>query len=162
MARVVVIGAGLGGLAAAARLAAAGHGVTLLERSAGIGGKLGRFTRDGHVFDTGPSLVTMPHLLGELFTATGTSLEAAVDLVRLDPAVSYRFADGTRLAVPGRPEVIPGALDAALGDGAGRQWTALMERAAVMWAASEQPFLRSPLAGARTLARLARLGSEPE
>jgi phytoene desaturase len=157
---VVVVGAGLGGLAATARLAAAGHAVTVFERSDGIGGKLGRFTRDGHVFDTGPSLVTMPHLLAELFAATGTSLEAAVDLVRLDPAVSYRFADGTRLAVPGRLEDIPGALDAALGDGAGREWTALMERAAVMWEVSEQPFLRTPLDGARTLARLARRPAE--
>jgi phytoene desaturase len=156
VARVVVVGAGLGGLAAAARLAAAGHAVTVLERSADIGGKLGRFARDGHAFDTGPSLVTMPHLLAELFAATGTSLDAAIDLVRLDPAVSYRFADGTRLTVPGRPEEIPEALDAALGEGAGRQWTSLMGRAAAMWEVSEQPFLRSPLAGVRTLARLAR------
>jgi phytoene desaturase len=156
VARVVVVGAGLGGLAAAARLAAAGHAVTVLERSAGIGGKLGRFARDGHVFDTGPSLVTMPQVLGDLFAATGASLEAAVDLVRLDPAVAYRFADGTRLAVPGRPEEIAAALDTALGDDAGRQWTALLERAAAMWRVSEQPFLRSPLQGARTLARLAR------
>lgn len=156
MARVVVVGAGLGGLAAAARLAAAGHAVTVLERSSGIGGKLGRYARDGHVFDTGPSLVTLPQVLDDLFAATGARLEDELDLVRLDPAVAYRFGDGTRLTVPGHPAEIPGALDAALGAGAGAQWTTLMERAAAMWRISEQPFLRSPLDGARTLARLAR------
>ena len=150
------MGAGLGGLAAAARLAAAGHAVTVVDRAGAVGGKLGSFSRDGHVFDTGPSLVTMPHLLQDLFAATGADLAEAVDLVRLDPAVAYRFADGTRLAVPGYPEEIPGALDAALGAGAGGEWSALMQRAAAMWRVSEQPFLRSPLQGARTLARLAR------
>jgi phytoene desaturase len=155
VARVVVVGAGLGGLAAAARLAAAGHAVTVLERAAGIGGKLGRFSRDGHVFDTGPSLLTMPHVLADLFTATGAPLEAALELVRLDPAVAYRFADGTGLAVPGRPREVSGAMDAALGAGAGREWTELLERAATMWRVSEQPFLRSPLHGVRTLVRLA-------
>jgi phytoene desaturase len=160
MARAVVVGAGLGGLAAAARLGALGHDVTVLEQSDGVGGKLGWYARDGHGFDTGPSLVTLPQVFGDLFAATGGPLEEAVDLVRLDPAVSYRFADGTALPLPGTPEAIPGALDAALGTGAGAQWTALMARAAEMWRVTEQPFLRSPLAGATTLARLARNGRD--
>ncbi|MGY1778813.1 phytoene desaturase family protein [Geodermatophilus sp. SYSU D01036] len=156
MARVVVVGAGLGGLAAAARLGALGHRVTVLEQSGAVGGKLGWYARDGHAFDTGPSLVTLPQVLRDLFDATGGPLEESVDLVRLDPAVDYRFADGTRLAVPGHLDAVPGALDAALGDDAGTQWRALLERAGAMWAITEQPFLRSPLRGAATLARLAR------
>ena len=152
----MVVGAGLGGLAAAARLSALGHRVTVLERGRQVGGKLGWFTRDGHAFDTGPSLVTLPEVYRDLFAATGSRLEDAVDLVRLDPAVGYRFADGTRLTVPGRPEAVAAALDDALGDGAGRQWSALLDRAAAMWRISEGPFLRTPLAGATTLARLAR------
>jgi len=66
---VAVVGAGLGGLAAAARLAAVGHAVTVLEQSDGVGGKLGRYERHGHVFDTGPSLVTMPQVYRDLFAA---------------------------------------------------------------------------------------------
>ncbi len=156
MARVAVVGAGLGGLAAAARLAAQGHAVTVLERSEQVGGKLGLLAVDGHAFDTGPSLVTLPSVYRDLFAATGGPLEDAVDLVRLDPAVAYRFADGTRLSFPGEPAAVPGALDAALGAGAGAQWSALMARAERMWRISEGPFLRTPLAGAATLARLAR------
>ncbi|MFD2090795.1 phytoene desaturase family protein [Blastococcus deserti] len=156
MARVVVVGAGLGGLAAAARLAAGGHAVTVLEQAERVGGKLGWFARDGHAFDTGPSLVTLPQVYRDLFAATGGPLEDAVDLARLDPAVAYRFADGTRLTVPGTAAAIPPALDAALGAGAGASWTALLDRAAAMWRISEEPFLRRPLQGAATLARLAR------
>jgi phytoene desaturase len=156
VARVVVVGAGLGGLAAAARLATAGHSVTVVERSDRVGGKLGTYERDGHVFDTGPSLLTMPQVYRDLFSATGGPLEDSVDLLQLDPAVRYRFADGTTLDMPGRPEAIPAALDSALGPGTGAQWAALMDRAARMWAISEEPFLRAPLRGAGTLARLAR------
>src|SRR5215218_739846 len=156
MARVVVIGAGLGGLAAAARLAALGHRVTVLEQGPRVGGKLGWLERDGHAFDTGPSLVTLPQVYRELFDATGGPLEAAVDLVRLDPAVRYRFADGASLAMPGEPDAVPRTLDEALGPGAGAQWSALLQRAAAMWRISERPFLRTPLHGAATLGRLAR------
>ncbi|WP_409332701.1 phytoene desaturase family protein [Trujillonella humicola] len=160
MARVAVVGAGLGGLAAAARLAALGHDVTVLEQGPTVGGKLGWYARDGHAFDTGPSLVTLPQVYRDLFAATGAPLEESVDLVRLDPAVAYRFADGTHLALPGAAEAVPAALDDALGEGAGAQWAGLMTRAARMWEVTEQPFLRSPLAGAATLARLARSGRD--
>ncbi|SEO76169.1 phytoene desaturase family protein [Trujillonella endophytica] len=160
MARVAVVGAGLGGLAAAARLAALGHDVLVLEQAAAIGGKLGWYARDGHGFDTGPSLVTLPQVYRDLFDATGGPLDEAVDLVRLDPAVAYRFADGTRLTVPGHAAAVPAALDAALGGGAGAQWAGLMARAERMWRVTEQPFLRSPLAGVATLARLARSGRD--
>jgi phytoene desaturase len=160
VARVVVIGAGLGGLAVVARLAALGHAVTVVEQAGTVGGKLGWYARDGHGFDTGPSLVTLPGLLADLFAATGAPLAESVDLVRLDPAVSYRFADGTRLSVPGHPSAVPAALDEALGDGAGAQWSALMRRAEAMWALTEGPFLRTPLRGAATLAALARRPSD--
>src|SRR3954469_4560019 len=129
MASVVVVGAGLGGLAAAARLAALGHGVTVLEQAPAVGGKLGWFARDGHGFDTGPSLLTLPDVQRDLFAATGAPLEDVLDLVRLDPAAELRFPDGTRLRVPGRRAAVPGAVDDALGPGTGAQWAALLGRA---------------------------------
>ena len=72
--RVVVIGAGMGGLAVAARLAAQGHEVTVCEQAATVGGKLGRYERDGFVFDTGPSLLTLPAVYRDLFLKTGDAL----------------------------------------------------------------------------------------
>ncbi|HET8685025.1 MAG TPA: NAD(P)-binding protein, partial [Micromonosporaceae bacterium] len=81
MARVVVIGAGAGGLAAAARLAAAGHAVTLCEQAGRVGGKLGTYARDGFRFDTGPSLLTLPQVFAELFAGTGEPLDQVLDLV---------------------------------------------------------------------------------
>src|SRR4051794_27172561 len=130
VARVAVIGAGLGGLAAAARLAALGHEVTVLEQAAEVGGKLGWFSRDGHGFDTGPSLLTLPQVYRDLFAATGSPLDDVLDLVPLDPAAELCFPDGTRVRVPRDPTAVPAAFDAALGSGAGAQWTALLERAA--------------------------------
>ncbi|GMA32856.1 phytoene desaturase family protein [Litorihabitans aurantiacus] len=151
--RVVVIGAGVGGLAAAARLAALGHRVTVLEAADAIGGKLGTYERDGYVFDTGPSLVTMPQVFEDLFDATGAPLADAVDLERLDVACRYTFPDGTGVDLPGRIEEIPAALDAALGAGTGEQWAAFTRDAAAIWDVAEQPFLRSPI-GRGTLAAM--------
>ena len=74
MSRVVVVGAGVGGLSAAARLAARGHEVTVCEQADVVGGKLGRLERHTAAgtfrFDTGPSLLTMPEVFADLFAAT--------------------------------------------------------------------------------------------
>lgn len=154
MSRVVVIGAGVGGLAAAARLASLGHDVTVLEQADTIGGKLATLEHDGFLFDTGPSLVTMPYVFTELFAETGAPLETVLELRRLDVACRYRFADGTELDMPGRIEEIPAALDAALGSGAGAQWSRFLERSERVWDIARGPFLESPIdaAGIATLA----------
>src|SRR5437588_2119332 len=82
--RIVIIGAGIGGLSAAIRLAAKGYQVQMFERQPQIGGKLNQLVRDGFAFDTGPSLITMPDVLRELFHAVSRRLEDYLDLVSFD------------------------------------------------------------------------------
>lgn len=152
MSRVVVVGAGVGGMAAAARLAALGHDVELHEQADTHGGKLGCLARDGFVFDTGPSLLTMPHVLDELFAATGGP--ADLDVVPVDPVCVYRFADGTRLEMPGDAAAVPTALAAALGPDAAAAWIALHDRSGRLWDVVGEAVLRRP-ASALAVARMA-------
>jgi phytoene desaturase len=157
VARVVVIGAGLGGLAAAARLATLGHQVTVCEQAPDIGGKLGTYSRDGFTFDTGPSLLTLPAVYRDLFVKTGQPIETVLDLVEVDPAARYRFPDGTWLDVPNasRARVVR-AFDEAFGAGAGTDWTRFLDRAHRIWQATRGPFLECPLDGLGDLLRYAR------
>ena len=99
MSHVVVIGAGLSGLAAACHLVGAGHRVTVVEREAVPGGRAGRLTRDGFTFDTGPTVLTMPDLIDRPLRAAGSSLAERLDLQLLDPAYRGFFADGSSLDV---------------------------------------------------------------
>ncbi|MCW2616531.1 MAG: UDP-galactopyranose mutase [Frankiales bacterium] len=158
MSRVVVIGAGVGGLAAAARLAHLGHDVTVCEASESVGGKLGLVEADtssgGFRFDTGPSLVTMPQVFRDLFEDTG-GWPRGLALEPLEPLARYRFADGTAFDASSDLDEHCARLDAALGDGNGDDWRAFTARAKRVWDASRGPFLESPLDGPRTIARLA-------
>ncbi|WP_168699807.1 phytoene desaturase family protein [Gordonia paraffinivorans] len=145
MSRIIVIGAGVGGLAAAMRLQHAGHDVTVLEQFDRVGGKLGVIEHDGFVFDTGPSLLTMPHVLTELFDETGAPVHERVHLERLPVAARYRFPDGTVLDLPDTIDAIPAELDRALGPGSGAQWTSFLRRAEQIWDVTHGPFLESPM-----------------
>ena len=161
MARIVVVGAGMGGMAVSARLAAQGHQVTICEQAEQVGGKLGRFERDGFRFDTGPSLLTLPAIYRDLFLKTGSRLEDHITLVPVDPVCHYRFADGTELELPNASRAgVTQSLNAALGGDAGQQWAALMDRAALIWDATRESFLESPLDGARSLIRESRRGRD--
>jgi phytoene desaturase len=102
--RVVVVGAGLGGLACALHLAGAGRQVTVLEREALPGGRAGRLTVDGYEFDTGPTVLTMPDLIAEALDAVGERLPDWLELSRLDPAYRAHFPDGSTLDVIADPE----------------------------------------------------------
>jgi phytoene desaturase len=91
----VVIGAGLGGLAAAARLAAKGYRITVLEKLDGPGGRAYTFRQDGFTFDAGPTIVTAPYIFEELWAACGRRLSDDVDLRPSNPFYKIRFDDGT-------------------------------------------------------------------
>ncbi|MFF2728614.1 phytoene desaturase family protein [Streptomyces sp. NPDC058008] len=147
MARIAVIGAGTGAMAAAARLSVAGHRVTVYERSGTYGGSLGRYARDGFVFDTGPGLLHLPAVHRDLFVKTGReSLEQCVTLTQVDPASRHLFADGTAVSLPNASRAgVVGALDQALGEGAGARWGDFMDRAGVAWNRSRRPLLEEPL-----------------
>lgn len=97
--RVVVVGAGLSGLAAAMHLAGAGHRVTVLERESFPGGRNGVLEKDGFRFDTGPVVFTMTSLLEEAFNAIGTTWSDHVSLKLLDPGYHTFHADGSSLLV---------------------------------------------------------------
>lgn len=93
----VVIGSGFGGLAVAIRLQAAGVPTTLVEKRGQLGGRAGRIRDGGYTFDTGPSLITAPGILDDVFRAAGRRLADYVSLVPLDPFYRVCFHDGTHL-----------------------------------------------------------------
>jgi phytoene desaturase len=96
---VVIVGAGLGGLSTALRLAGTGREVTVLERALVPGGRAGLLEMDGYRFDTGPTVLTMPDLLADALRCVGENLEDWLDLRRVEPAYRAVYADGSRLDV---------------------------------------------------------------
>jgi phytoene desaturase len=140
---VAVVGGGVGGLAAAIRLRVRGHDVTVHERHAVPGGKLAVLERDGFTFDTGPSLVTLPHVYDELFQRAGTTLADEVELVRLDPQFRYRWPSGRTLDVTDAGCDVPG-------------YTEFIARGRTIWEVSERTFFAGPMSGPWSLARRMR------
>jgi phytoene desaturase len=93
--RAVVIGSGFGGLAAAVRLRVMGYDVTVLEALDQPGGRARVFRRDGYTFDAGPTVITAPYLLEELFALAGRRMDNYVQLVPVDPFYRILFHDGS-------------------------------------------------------------------
>jgi phytoene desaturase len=107
--QVAVIGAGVGGMATALRLAKAGHMVTVFEQGERIGGKLNVWEPDvpgigTFRFDTGPHVLTMPWAIRELFEDLGERMEDFLDLVRMDPICRYHFPDEPLFDAPADPD----------------------------------------------------------
>ncbi|MFE1029187.1 phytoene desaturase family protein [Streptomyces sp. NPDC058818] len=147
MARIAVIGAGMGAMAAAARLAVAGHRVAVYERTGTYGGALRRVERDGFSFDTGPGLLPLPAVWRDLFVKTGKEpLESCVELVQVDPCSRHVFADGTEVSLPNASRAgVVAALDEALGSTAARRWGDFLVRARETWDRTRRPLLEEPL-----------------
>jgi phytoene desaturase len=95
----LIIGAGMGGLATAARLARHGYRVTVIEKGERAGGRCDRLVRDGHHFDTGPTLFLMPEIYAQTFADLGEHIADHLDLRRIDPTYHIHFADGSALAL---------------------------------------------------------------
>ena len=153
--RTVVIGAGVGGLATAIRLRAAGHDVSVLERRQVVGGKLATLERDGYTFDIGPSLVTLPHVFDDVFRTAGTTLDDEVDLVRLDPQFRYHWRDGSTLVVHDDADATAAAFD-EFESGAGSQWRRFDARGRKIWDTAERTFFAGPMSNPVSLAKRMR------
>src|SRR5512139_2085712 len=95
----IVIGAGIGGIATAGRLARSGYEVTVVEKTSQPGGRCNQIVKDGHRFDVGPTLFLMPEVFEETYSALGEKMSDHLDLKRIDPTYTVRFDDGASLAL---------------------------------------------------------------
>ena len=155
MARIIVIGAGVAGLAAAARMASGANDVTLIERNSSPGGSLTWAS---------PSTLTLPAALRDLFVKTGGRkassaglLEDVVDLRAVDPVRTYRFPDGSSLDLPNAARgASKDAFDAAFGPGSGDAWLRVVDHGNRAWSAIRPSLVEVPDAGRKDLLRLLR------
>ncbi len=141
--RIVVVGGGIAGLATAALLASRGHSVDLVEKNDELGGRVGSIERDGFRFDTGASWYLMPEVFEHFFALLGTTAEAELDLVTLDP--SYRvFFEGDDRPVDIRPDRAHNrAVFEQLEPGAGRAFDAYLRSAEETYDIALRRFLYS-------------------
>ena len=144
--RVAVIGAGMGGMCTAARLAKAGYEVTVFEASDRHGGKCRTEWIGNYAFDTGPSLLTLPAVYRDFFQRTGDVMGRVVELQAVSPSFDYRFADGSavRFANLSRKETLS-AIETSFGSSSAQEWDQIMLQAEAMWDVSREPFIESEL-----------------
>ncbi len=158
MSNVIVIGAGIGGMCAATRLAKAGHTVSVYEASDQVGGKCRTEWIGKYAFDTGPSLLTLPAVYKDFFLKTGKPLEEVLNLQAVNPSFDYRFADGSSVEFVNlsRYDTLE-AIEKAFGAQAKEQWRSIMRRAEKMWDVSREPFIESELTSPFALLKRASL-----
>lgn len=160
---VVVVGAGLGGLSAALRLAGAGRTVTVIERAPVPGGRAGLLTLGGYSFDTGPTVLTMPDLIADTFDSVGEDMAGWLTLDPLRPLYRAQFSDGSSLDVHASREEMAAEVSAVCGPAAEAGYRRFVEFASQLYDLQMRAFIDrnfdSPLQLLRPeLARLAVLG----
>ncbi|MEI6364681.1 MAG: phytoene desaturase family protein [Actinomycetes bacterium] len=112
---VVIVGAGLGGLSAALRLAGAGRKVTVIEREAVPGGRNGLLQDSGYSFDTGPTVLTMPDLIADALDCVGESMDDWLELLPIEPLYRSFYADGSQLDVHADPARMAQEIESVIG-----------------------------------------------
>src|SRR5687768_17397404 len=159
--RVVVVGAGLGGLACALWLAGAGREVTVVERDPEPGGRAGRLAVDGYTFDTGPAVLTMPELIDEALSAVGERLADWVQLRPVDPAYRAHFVDGSTLDVIADPARMAGEVSRVCGPDEASRYLRFVAHIRRLWELQRRDFVERNLDGPRDLlnGRLLQLGA---
>ena len=156
--RIAVVGAGIGGLCTAARLAKAGHLVTIFESSNRTGGKCRTEWIGRYAFDTGPSLLTLPAVYRDFFQRTGDVMGRVLEIEEVNPSFDYRFHDGksVKFSNLSRKKTLA-AISESLGEEAALEWDALMRQAEAMWDVSRGPFVESELKSPLSLLKRPRL-----
>lgn len=139
--RVVVIGAGIGGLSASIALAARGYRVTVLEKQARPGGKMAEVRANGFRWDTGPSVITMRHVYEQLFALAGRRLEDYVQLVPLQPLTRYFWPDGVVLDAVSDQDAMAENIRVAFGPGEAERYRRFMRYVARLYEVVGPPFL---------------------
>jgi phytoene desaturase len=142
MPKVIIIGAGIGGLATANVLAKAGYEVHIYEKEKGPGGRAGQFKKDGFTFDTGPSWYLMPDVFDHYFELLGTNTQQQLDLVRLTPAYKVFFEDGETMTITGNLETDARTFE-AIEAGAGESLKKYVEKSDETYQLSLKHFLYS-------------------
>ena len=145
--RAVVVGAGLGGLAAAVALSIGGVEVSVLEAHDRVGGKLRQLEVAGRSIDVGPTVLTMPDVLEKLFDDAGASLSEYLELIPLSVLARHHWADGAWLDLFSDRQKTATAIEAMAGTREAAGYLRFCAYAERMLGALEQPFIRSPAQG---------------
>jgi 1-hydroxycarotenoid 3,4-desaturase len=157
-AQIVIIGAGIGGLTAAVRLASAGMAVTVCEAQATPGGKLREIVLDAAHIDAGPTVFTMRPVFERIFAEAGTRLEDHITLEPLDILARHAWDDGARLDLYADPARNEAAITAFAGAEAGRGYAKFAARAAKIYETLDASFMQAPQPGLLGLMRHAGPG----
>jgi 1-hydroxycarotenoid 3,4-desaturase len=141
---IAIIGAGMGGLAAAIRLAAAGRDVTVFEAQGWPGGKMRTMPSDIGPVDAGPTVLTLPDVLDSLFAAAGTTTADHLTLTALPVLARHFWADGARLDLTADAQANQNAIAQAFGPRAGREFARLQAETRALFDAFDAPIMRAP------------------